>query len=71
MKREELAKLLAGRDPKILRVVAEHYFGTRVTRLEEGRWLLGETPYMEETILDDDEELVAEILAYEEDADEG
>jgi hypothetical protein len=71
MKRKELAELIAGRDPKILSVVAEHFFGTRVTRLEGGRWLLAETSWLEETVLDDDDELVAEILAYAEDADEG
>jgi len=71
MKRKELAALVAGRDPKILSAVAEHFFGTRVTRLEGGRWLLAAAPTLEETVLDDDDELVAEILAFAEDADEG
>jgi hypothetical protein len=70
MKREELAKRLAGRDPKILHALAEHFFETRVTRLEGGRWLLAEAEWLEETVLDDDDELVEEILALANDTEE-
>jgi hypothetical protein len=70
MKRKELEELVAGRDPKILRVIAEHFFRTRVTPLEGGRWLLAATSWLEESVLDDDDELVAEILAFADDPDD-
>jgi hypothetical protein len=71
VKRMELEEVLAGRDRKILGIVAGHFFGTHVTPLEGGRWLLAETHGMEETVLDDDQELIDEILAYADDAEEG
>jgi hypothetical protein len=45
MKREKLVKVLAGRDPTILADLPEHFFGTRVIRLEAGRWHLKESEF--------------------------